>query len=132
MARSKRADVVTKEVVAENLRCELTDAEVQARGGEVALDLAKIEALRAKRKTLAAELKDEIDEVAERVRLTAREVREKACWRDVETRVQLNYADGVCQTIRTDTGEIVRSRPLSAAERQPRLAFDGEGEEQVG
>ena len=48
--------------------------------------------------------------------LLAREVRDRACWREVRCEVQLDHSTGLAYTIRLDTGEVI----------------DGEADEQFG
>lgn len=108
----------------EELRCELSDAEVQQRGQDAARLLMQIDQLDEEKRAAAADYKEQIKAKETELRKLGREIRERAEHRDVPCVTRPNAAAGVMETIRLDTGELVRSRPLTHEERQARFPFD--------
>lgn len=102
----------------ENLRCDLTDEEVRERADRAARSY-KDAAQRADE--LQAHAKEERGAIATlnaEVGQLLRAVAERADYRTVDVRHHRNEAGGLMETVREDTGEIVRSRPFTPDERQ--------------
>lgn len=109
----------------EELRCDLSDAEIQQRGADAARLVTQIDALDEERRLAASDYRDQIKAKEGELRQLSREICERAVHRDVLCESRPDYAAGVMETVRLDTSELVRSRPLSYDERKPGLfAFD--------
>lgn len=108
----------------ENLPCTLTEEEKAVKSKELCTTLLERAALELEKKDTMADFKkslsdknDEIDELA-RLISTGIEYRPVAC-RDFE-RFERNQVE----TVRLDTGEVVRSRVMGPSERQTAMALD--------
>ena len=102
----------------ETLRCDLTDEEVRARADQAARtykDAAeRSEALQAHAKEERGAIATLNAEVGQLLRAVA----ERAEYRPVDVKSVRNEIGGVMETVRLDTGEIVRSRPFTPDEKQ--------------
>jgi len=114
----------------ETLSCTLTPAESAARAFELAVLVRKIEDEETAAKAAAAAARDSMKELDADLRRLARVVREGKEDRQVEVRVTRNPTDATVETVRVDTGEIVRSRAMTPEERQiPLHLVTGDDEE---
>ncbi len=114
----------------ENIKIELSDEELKAKGdqlagaekklseAEEALDDAS-EAWKATRKTL----KEEVEECRAEVHTLAKIYRDGAMEREVE--VDERVVDGVVHVFRVDTRETIRTRPLQSGD-QTTVPEDGD------
>ena len=110
------------------LPVELTPDEVRAKGVELAARVDEMYAIDVERKEAAAAIRERRADVEAQVIELKGEVRSGREYREVECRLEPDFQAGVMQIVRVDTGEFVRSRPLSPDERQPALfAIDGAG-----
>lgn len=98
--------------------CPLTDDEAQARAYELACLVRKMDEEETAAKGAAAAARDTMKEMDAELRRLARIVREQKEDREVEVIVRQNTAEASIETVRTDTGAVVRSRPMTAEERQ--------------
>lgn len=102
----------------ESLACELTVDEVAGKSAELAAlhgDVERMEAdLETERKTRGARIKTAVV----RQGMLARQCRERREYRDVEVTDVADFDEKVMATVRIDTGEPIRQRPLSEAELQ--------------
>ena len=73
-----------------SLKCGLTAKEVDERAAELAEKVAKVELLEQRKKDEAKRLKDEIDEVSNEVLVLAKEVRDRAAYRNTRCRWERN------------------------------------------
>ncbi|RIL03121.1 MAG: hypothetical protein DCC71_15430 [Proteobacteria bacterium] len=105
----------------ERLPCPLTDDEVRQRGELLAMTLAEIAEIEEEFALERQRIRGEIKRRRERARgltgevSTRTEIREVACVRRIlpdDERVEI---------VRVDTGEVVRTRPLTPEERQEAL-----------
>ena len=119
----------------EDLRCELTPEELAAKADECALALGGIDQLNAERKEAIEETRGELKRVGAEVAKLARELREKACYREVNVHEERRFAENTIAIVREDTGALVRSRPMTPEERQvalfPSLVKDEPGQEEI-
>jgi hypothetical protein len=99
----------------ESLPCALTDDEVAARAAELAQLVKVNDAIEAKKKAEAEKIKEELGHVAGNIRRLAKQVRERSEDRDVEVEERWDDIRCCVETIRTDTFEVVRSRPMTQA-----------------
>jgi len=114
----------------EELRCELTTEELAAAADECALVLGEIEQLDAEYKDEVVKLRGERKRASAAVAKLAREVREKASYRQTPVHEERRFAENTIAVVREDTGALVRSRPMTPDERQvalfPQLVVSGE------
>lgn len=111
------------------LSCKLTEQELTERRDALASLVEKKTALEAQKKNAAAKYKQEIDEVEDAKSLVAYEIRTRSERREVAVTRHKDYAAGVEETIRTDTGEVVHTRVLDPHERQAELRLMRERDE---
>ena len=105
----------------ELLSCDLTPDEVRERGEEAARKQEERDTQEALRQASQKTFKGTIESLEGSVRHLLKEVRSKSTRRDIEVIQEARHDAGMMETIRTDTGEIVRTRPLTANERQTSL-----------
>lgn len=106
----------------ESLRCALTATEVSARAKEAATKMSEHDALETEKKETAKAMKIELDRLADIIRRLLGEVRTQTTMRDVEVLDRPNFDTGEVETVRLDTGEVERSRPMRESERQMSLS----------
>lgn len=113
------------------LPVELTKEEIFARGKELARTKdahtaasAKLEQAKLAAKSAKEQINSEIKEAEEEMRRLARAIRSGREDRDVEILDKPDFKKGVMNIVRLDTGELVRTRGLTEAERQ-RSLFKG-------
>ena len=109
----------------ETLRCALTKPEVASRATEMAIVQKQIEDNETEAKATADAFKQTRKIMEAERRTRAREVREESTFRPVEC-IQ-RFEDGMIQTVRTDTGEVVADRPATESEKQTDLFERGLG-----
>lgn len=105
----------------ERLLCKLDDSEVNARANDLARTFAARDEAKAKHTAAVAERKAAVDLHESRCKELARIVTDRAEHRLVECVEQHAEDTHEVLTIRTDTGEVLRRRPMTAEERQPKL-----------
>jgi hypothetical protein len=109
----------------EKLPCKLNDDEVRRKGEELALARKKHHEVADEAKSSAAEFKDRLKKIDTQIDLLAEQVRSKRETREVEVIERKDLDAAMVETIRTDTGEIVRARAMSLQERQIHLFSPG-------
>ena len=112
----RRNDMDTATGTAEILPCTLTADELAARADDLAACVEEIDRLDRERAVAAKAARDVIDEAEERRRLLARIVRRKSEDRIVEVEHRHVHATCSVECVRLDSGEIVRSRPMTREE----------------
>lgn len=109
--------------VVKELRCQLTDGELLARGQELARALEQMQKREADGKAFAANVKSDIEQYKkEGLRLTSH-IAEKSEWRKVECNEVHDFEAGTVSVVRLDTGEVVSERRMCDEERQDEIAF---------
>jgi len=112
------------QMVTEVLPVALDDHELVGWVQKAVAARGRLAALEDEKATLMAELKAKIT-AAENDRDDALDVCEsKTEDREVECREDFEFRTGTVTLTRLDTGEVVRTRPMTAAERSPELPFD--------
>jgi hypothetical protein len=111
----------------EDLACKLTQEELLDRGQQLARVNSEID----QHETHSKQVKDDLKATesrldAERAKW-AGVVRARAEYRPVEVDMIADFKEGVVREIRTDTGEEVRARALTDAERQGKLKLHEDG-----
>ena len=108
----------------ESLVCHLVPGEVADRADRAARLQADHDQLAER---IAAEQKSgkaQLARIAEEQHRLLEEVRTRQGYRPVECERKPDFEAGVLRTVRLDTGEVVRQRPLTPEERQTQLFVD--------
>lgn len=113
----------------ETLEVELTAEERQAAGENLARVLAEIQRLDDRRAAVVAALKEQRAELEADVAVYRDQVNHRRKIIDIDVQDQRNDSTGTMDTVRMDTGEVLRSRPYSPEERQPNLVGIGGDQE---
>lgn len=107
----------------EKLPCSLNPDEIRRKGEELALARKKHKDLAEEAKSVAAEFKAKLKRLDETIDDLAEQIRSKRETRDVEVIERRDTVNAMVETVRCDTGEVVRSRAMTLNERQVHL-FD--------
>lgn len=97
---------------------ELTDAELQTKADELARKWTEHEDLEDAKRASASEFGAQLKELRGVARRLAREVRERSVQVDVEVVERFDVVEGLVEVVRTDTGEVMRTRQPTGPERQ--------------
>lgn len=124
MAKSTRREKVT-----EILPVRLTPVELAARADELANLLQKRDTVDEEKSSANARFKSQFEEIDTRMSALGRELRDKEVAREVEVTRTMNYAEKIVETVRNDTGELVRTRSMSPDEMQMRFLPGGDAQE---
>lgn len=112
--------------VIESLRWPLTPAEIQARGELLARHNQELLRIEGDKKNAAATFKSLEAQEQKAIEQLAAEITQGFVYRDTECVVWLSMPKtGMKQIVRPDTGEIVRTEPMTAEEMQIGIDFDG-------
>ena len=106
----------------------LTEAELLARGDEAARIQETRDRKDGERDAANKAAKAEIQGLEETLHHLLRQVRRKSEDREVEVLDRRNEDELTMEVVRTDTGEVIRSRPLTPEELQIKLFPAGEQE----
>lgn len=113
-----------------NLPVKLTHEELDQRRDKIASLIHNKTCVEIEKKTASDVFNKRLKEIDTDIQQQAREIRERAEYREVLVSRETDYKLGVEQVIREDTGEPVDSRPLKSEERQmsisPRAPQDHE------
>lgn len=114
----------------QRLPCQLTPAETAVRADELARTLETLEVLKADKAAAVSRFREMI-KLSERKSYDLGDVvRTGKEYREVPVRYASDFEANQIHTIRLDTGEVVSSRPMEAAERQQAMDFaDGSDDE---
>jgi len=112
------------EQTTEYLKCILTEAEIKEAGAALARRYSEITNLEEQKKSVTSDFKAKIDAATAEASLLARQIQNGYEFRQIDCEIQRVWEDKTVQTIRLDTGEIVKTRPMTADELQDRLAFN--------
>lgn len=103
------------------LPCAITDAEASVLGKKLADAIDEYEQEEAEQAEQKASMKQALADLKARQRRIALVLRRRTEERMVPYVIEADYAAGHAREIRTDTGEVLSSRPLTDRERQPSL-----------
>lgn len=106
----------------ETVEIELSAKERQAAGENLARVLAEIQRLDDRRAAVVASLKEQRAELEADVAVYRDQVNHRRKVVDIDVQDQRNDSTGTIDTVRLDTGEVLRSRPYTPEERQATLA----------
>ena len=115
--KDNKTQIITKE-----LPHTFSNSELREIADSLVAKLGEISVREVAKKNKAAELKAAIDKLKEEADELASKHRKGKEDRDVECEVTFNYDRKIVITVRTDTGEIIEERAMTAAELQ--LDFD--------
>lgn len=110
----------------EHLPCQMTGKEQLLKSAALAKAIGELSDLEAEKKEFADDWKDRKNKVDGAIKILAGEVRTGKEVRPIECFESPVYSDMMVELIRSDTGEIVSSRPMHPSERQ--LALDEQRE----
>jgi hypothetical protein len=105
----------------ESLRCRLTTEEVAARADQAAGIVAEKHDREESRKRFMSQEREAVKQLDADLRTLSTEVREQAAYRLVECEEQQDFPQNRAVTLRMDTMETVRERPMTPDERQVSL-----------
>ena len=114
------------ESLTRNLPVRLTDFELRDRAKELGEKLSEKTRLEAEKKFPADHFKSAIEKAEARIADLGVVVTEGVEYRAIPVTTNKNFDRSLVETIRTDTAEVVDSRPMTADERQQGLFDDGE------
>jgi hypothetical protein len=116
-------DQVVRERIFESCICEYKFNEQEKReiAGRLANGVSELGALEQRKKSLASQIKSEIDAKTASVQLDAEKLRSGFEMRPIECEVVYSDIDGLVRWIRTDTYELAHERPMLPDERQRKL-----------
>jgi hypothetical protein len=104
-----------------NLKVILKAAEIADRADRAAQLLEERDGMEEQLKAQVKHVKSIIDEKDARLRKLSNEVRTRSTYTDVKCERRLDFAKGILECVRTDTGEVLESRRLNDAEMQMEL-----------
>jgi hypothetical protein len=110
----------------EKLPCELTREETLAKGAEMALMIKQHGEVELEAKETADTFKKQFKRLDRTISERAEEVRTGVEHRLVPCTERGRYRENMVDVVRLDTGEIVRSRPMTESEKQQALPFGAE------
>lgn len=106
-----------------SLSCKLTEAEILAYGRDLASKHAEYARIESQFTAMKTEFKGKLEEVEARLATLANRIQSGEEYRDVETLETKNWSVLTVTRTRTDTGEVLESRPMREDEKQQEL-FD--------
>jgi hypothetical protein len=120
-----------KRNLALSLHCEFTPEELQAKAQELAQATIELHDEEEEKATVSKEYRERIKELRARQNAIAKTVKVRGEMRLVECIVRMNQPEMLQKTtIRLDTGEVVKTKPMTEEERQQEL-FEERLEEQA-
>ncbi len=108
----------------ESHKVQLTEKEIRDASEKLAKLTDDIEGKEADKKSVASQYKADIDRLTSDARSEAALVRNKYDYRQVECREEFDNDHRTVSIVRTDTGETVRTRAMTSAEKQSDLPLD--------
>lgn len=115
----------------EELSCELTDVEWKERATQLAEAHNRTEAVKARKKSVMAELNADLKSVEAKETKLSNIVSSGYEQRDVTVEKKYDYEAGLIIKTRTDTKEVISRREMGTLERQGGL-FDSEDDSEPG
>ena len=99
-----------------NLPVRLTEEELQRKGQELSEVIEKHAEIDSERAGIAKQFKDKLETLDDKARELAKQIRTKTEERPVEVHQRKDQLNATVDLYRTDTGEVVYSRPMTAEE----------------
>ena len=98
--------------------------EIRLKGMRIATLEAEVEAIEEEKKAVTGDFKSKIDGRRTEISALSRQVNERQEYRQVEVIERKDWVERTVETVRTDTGEVVDSRPMSPSELQRPIPFN--------
>lgn len=108
------------------LFCPLTDEEIQRKAEKLAIAREEVNLKAAALKQHSSLVKEEIALLDGDINSLAREIRTKQERRDVEVETRRNEDNLTIEVYRSDSGELIEARPMTADEKQRKLFAIGD------
>ena len=105
----------------EHLKCILTEEEIKEAGASLADRYSEITDLEEAKKSVTSDFKAKIDSATADASVLARKIQNGYEFRNVECELQFCTDDKIVQSVRLDTFEIFKSRPMTSDELQEGL-----------
>jgi hypothetical protein len=113
-----------KEIVKEYLKCMLTQAQLKEQAEKMADNLSQIAQYEADLKSIKRQIEADIAKCQSELTSAHERYRSRFEMKNVDCEVRKNFETNTVTVIRTDTGEVVRERALTAEERQLMLELE--------
>ena len=124
----RKAKIIPEETIGEDifelLPCTLTEDERLSRGAEIASCWARIEAIDAERKAKMLEWRELLKGEKQKIELFSKELCSNTAIKRQKCALKVLKGGHMASVIRLDTGEVLRTRPLTLQERQTQLPFE--------
>lgn len=120
----KKPDSGALRQFSEALKTQLTDRERNEKAVALAAEQGELERKEGEKTALNATLSSEIKEAKARISTMTREINQGWVFMDVECHDVPNWDSLSVETVRTDSGEKIRERPMTEAERQRPLPLE--------
>lgn len=114
------------------LRCKLTEQELKDRSDALAKEYQRCAEEEDEKRRDAARRKERIDEIKGHMSQLSREIRERSVYRPVIVEETPDYRGDYVEVIRTDTGEVIKTRKFTEEERQLGMFPGPEARAQLG
>lgn len=108
----------------EMLPCELSGNEIRERGERMALVVRQIDSLEEEKAAVSARISAKIKQLKPDVSDLAQQITSGQEVREVVVEYRKNFKEGTLETVNVKTGELVRERTLTEAERQLHIIDD--------
>ncbi len=105
----------------EYLKCILTEPEIKESGAQLARTYSEITDLEDQKKSLVSDFKAKIDGATASASILARKIQNGYEFRNIECEEWWDYECKVLEVMRLDTGEVIKSRPMTTDELQKKL-----------
>jgi hypothetical protein len=112
---------VSNKILTKQLHVRLTEEEVKAKGEELARTVAEKSKLDHEKKKIVGDYNGQIKTLENKIFTLATVVETGKELRDVPVKKELDAKRNICRIIRTDTFELVETRPMTPEERQTEL-----------
>lgn len=107
-----------KEYSSEWCRCEFDEEELVDIALELAQKTEELEAIESEKKAVVSSFKERAERAQSEIKSCARKYKDGYEMRNIDCEVERNFSTGIVQYIRTDTGEVARTKQMTMAERQ--------------
>jgi fructose/tagatose bisphosphate aldolase len=124
--RTKKEDEMTTTI--EKCKHILTRDETREKADSLARKMGEIDGLREQKKEICSRIKSDVDRLANETKALALAVVSGYEYRDTECAVEMDFSKNEVRVVRLDTKEVLRSRTMTATERQADLSFQEKAE----
>lgn len=110
-----------KKFTNEYIKYQFSATEISEMAAELAQRTSELETAEDEKKAIVSDLKSRIDTLTSTVRQAATKINNGYEMRNVKCEVVEDFKAGTIKHIRTDTGEIVRTKKMSDEDRQQKI-----------